>query len=492
MTDAPPHAPQPAAPESADPSGTDPQPVAPQSAAPAARPAPVELTGADRELLLHLIGLPTAGPLEVGPDGPRPELWQAQRDYARAAAELGYAVVHHAAPEPAVLEREGVPVTVREAAAAQPDFLECQPSMVLRLGPELPAERTVMFNVHLDTVAGFEPPRFAAGRFHGRGAIDAKGPAVALLAGLRAAQAELPDLGTEIGVRIQLVAGEEGGAMGVFGTRPLVEAGHTGRLNVFCEPTRNRVVPRSTAAATARITVAGQDSIDDRPGGGHNATVLLGHLASHLAERLSERVEGGRVCIAGLHTGTLHNKVYGSGHLLLNLAYTSTEAGLALQRALTDEVAAGLAAFTERYADLPDFALTAREAARVTTLDWLKRGLPALHSTDPWAERLLTEGAGLGYAPADADVCTCDAIWMHGVPGAYTVVYGPGDLDANGAHAEGEHADLADLESFATGVRDLLRAFTAEHRAGHAPPGEPAATAPDRNSRTALARNGWS
>ncbi|MBB5936979.1 M20/M25/M40 family metallo-hydrolase [Streptomyces zagrosensis] len=481
----------------------DPGTERPAGAAPAspdsAAGAGVELLAAERELLLQLIGLPTAGPLEVGPDGPRPKLWEAQRAYAEAAAGLGFTVVHHASAEPAVLDREGVPVTVREAAAAMPDFLECQPSMVLRLGPELPSEQTVMFNVHLDTVAGFEPPRYAQGRFHGRGAIDAKGPAVALLAGLRAALATAPELGTSTGVLIQLVAGEEGGAMGVFGTRPLVEAGYTGRLNIFCEPTQTLLVPRSTASATARITVAGQDSIDDRPGGGHNATVLLGYLAQHLAERLSERVDGGRVCVAGLHTGTLHNKVYGSGHLLLNLAYQTTEAGLALQAALADELAAGLAAFRTRFADLPDFALTAREAAAVTTLDWLKRGLPALSSSDPWAEQLLTEDAGLRYAPADAGVCTCDAIWMHGVPGAYTAVYGPGDLDANGAHAEGEHADLADLESFATGVRSLLTQFAragAHARTAHAAaPGteQPGTHPPSGNtSPTALARNGWS
>ncbi|MFE6780233.1 M20/M25/M40 family metallo-hydrolase [Streptomyces sp. NPDC057702] len=457
-----------------------------------ARAAGVTLSVAERELLLHLIGLPTAGPLEVGTDGERPRLWEAQRAYAEAAADLGFTVVHHAAPQATILERADVPVTVRAAAAEMPDFLECQPSMVLRLGPELPAERTVMFNVHLDTVAGLEPPRYADGRFHGRGAIDAKGPAVALLAGLRAARRALPALGTDVGVLIQLVAGEEGGAMGVFGTRPLVEAGHTGRLNIFCEPTRSLLVPRSTAAATARISVEGQDSIDDRPGGGHNATVLLGHLAQHLARRLPERAAGGRVCVAGLHTGTLHNKVYGTGHLLLNLAYPTTEAGQALGRALTEELESGLADFAERFAPLPDFALTAREAARVTSLSWQKRGLPALASADPWAERLLTEGAGLRYAPADADAFTCDAIWMHDAPGAYTVVYGPGDLDANGAHAEGEHADLVDLESFATGVRALLTAFTRASQAGELP--DPAATgapapraAPERPTGTAPA-----
>ncbi|MER5781923.1 M20/M25/M40 family metallo-hydrolase [Streptomyces mobaraensis] len=421
-----------------------------------------ELLPAERELLLTLLELPTAGPLETGTDGPRPLLWEAQGAYAEAAARLGFTVVHRAAPDPSVLDREGVPVTVREAAERTPGFLDCQPSTVLRLGPELPRERTVMFNVHLDTVAGGEPPRYRDGRFHGRGAIDAKGPAVALLAGLRSAVDAVPGLGRDTGVLVQLVSGEEGGAMGVFGTRPLVESGWTGRLNLFCEPTRGRMVPRSTAAATALIEAAGEDAIDDHPEAGHNATVLLGFLAQHLAGRLPGSVPGGvsgtRVCVAGLHTGDLHNKVYGAGRLLLNLAYPTTEAGHALTRALEDELDAGLAEFAHRFADHPALARTAAEARDVTALHWLKRGLPALDAHDPWAERLLTD-AGIPYAAPDEPACTCDAIWMHGVPGAYTAVYGPGDLEANHAHAAGEFADLHDLEAFATGVASLLERF---------------------------------
>lgn len=416
----------------------------------------------ERELLLRLIDLPTAGPMETGDDGPPPRLWEAQREYADAAAELGFTVVHHAAPEAGSLERDGVPTAVREQAARVPGFLACQPSMVLRLGPPLPRERTVMFNVHLDTVAGWEPAAYRDGRFHGRGAVDAKGPAVALLAGVRAAVDQVPGLGETTGVLIQLVAGEEGGAMGVFGTRPLVEAGYTGRLNIFCEPTGAQLVPRSTATATARIGVDGEDSIDDHPGEGHNASVLLGFLAQHLARRLPGTVEDGRVCLAGLHTGQLHNKVYGTGQLLVNLAYASTAAGRTLQETLEREVEAGLEEFAERFGELPDFARTAADRAKVTTVRWLKSGLPALDQRDPWAERLLGEAAGIPYASPSTPACTCDAIWMHGVDGAYTAVLGPGDLGANNAHAEGEYADSADLEVFATSVTALLKHFARE------------------------------
>jgi acetylornithine deacetylase/succinyl-diaminopimelate desuccinylase-like protein len=415
---------------------------------------------AECDLLLHLLELRTEGLLEVGLDGPRPQLAEAQRAYAEAAADLGFAVLHHGSPDPSVLGRADVPRTVREAMADTPDFLESQPSMVLRLGPELPRERTIMFNAHLDTVSGWEPPRYVDGRFHGRGAIDDKGPAVALLAALRVAVDRLPELGRTTGVLIQLVAGEEGGAMGTFGTRPLIEQGFYGRLNLFCEPTGSRMLPRSTAAMTARVTVDGLDSIDDRPGGGHNASVLLGYLSQHLAERLSGRYDGTRVCVAGLRTGPLHNRVYGTGELLLNLAYENAEVGQRLEEATAAELDSGLAAFTKRFSSVTDFELTAAEAAGVTRLEWLKRGLPALvQRPDSWAESLLGEAVGLPFVPEEEPSFTCDAIWLDGLPDAYTAVYGPGDLDRNNAHAQNEFADASELEAFAASVVTLLTHF---------------------------------
>ncbi|MFD7711406.1 M20/M25/M40 family metallo-hydrolase [Streptomyces sp. NPDC059786] len=332
---------------------------------------------------------------------------------------------------------------------------------MLRLGPDLPRVPTVMFNVHLDTVAGAEPVGFDGTRFTGRGAIDAKGPAVALLAGVRAARAACRDLGRRVAVLVQAVGGEEGGAMGVYGTRPLIEAGFTGRLNVFCEPTGLRWLPRATASMTARITVRGEDAVDDRPEHGHNASVVLGFLAQHLAAALDGRTADGRVCVAGLHTGHLHNRVYGQGSLLLNLSYATAWQGAALERAVTEALADGLRAFTQRFADSAHFARTAADAAAVTRLEWDKRGLPCLAAgSDPWAESLL-HAAGAPRWPDDEPAFTCDAIWADGLPDASTVVLGPGRLDDNRAHAAGEFADLADLEAFADVVARLLTVFAA-------------------------------
>jgi acetylornithine deacetylase/succinyl-diaminopimelate desuccinylase-like protein len=416
------------------------------------------LTATDHRLLLELLRLPTAGPLETGGDAPV-RLWEAQRAYADAAADLGFTIVHHAAADPGALDADGVPRSVRQAAERMPDFLSCQPSLVLRLGPALPQAATVMLNVHLDTVAGLEPVSFDGSRFHGRGAIDAKGPAVALLSGVRAAIAAEPSLGVETGVVIQAVSGEEGGAMGVYGTRQLVARGHVGRLNLFCEPTGRRLLTRSTAAATARIEVRGRDAVDDRPEAGHNATVLLGFLAQHLAATLPARAVDGRVCVAGLQTGPLHNRVYGTGRLLLNLSYGSAQTGRLLETALSEAVADGLAGFAERFQSSRDFALTAAEAGGIVRVEWVKRGLPALASVDPWAQQLLEDTAGLPRWPAGEPAFTCDAIWMHDVPGAFAAVFGPGDLSANNAHAAGEYADLAELEQFATDIARAIVCF---------------------------------
>ncbi|MEU2925976.1 M20/M25/M40 family metallo-hydrolase [Streptomyces sp. NPDC007251] len=418
-------------------------------------------TDRDRNLLLDLLRLPSVNPLEAGPDDPPSQLPGILERYAAAAAEAGFRTLRLAAPPAACVERPGVPATVR-AAARDRRFLAGQPSLLLRLGPERPRADTVMFNVHLDTVAGHVPPAFDGVTFTGRGAVDAKGPAVALLAGLRAA-ATHPAVGRNVTVLLQAVAGEEGGALGSYGTRPLLEAGHYGRLNVFCEPTGLRALPRATASMTARITVTGEDAVDDHPDAGHNATVLLGFLAQHLAARLDGAVPGARVCLAGLHTGSTHNRVHGTGTLLVNLSYRTTEAGRRLGDAVARHVTGGLARFAELFASTREFARTARDAADITRLDWDKHGLPALDNRDPWAEALL---ARAGARPAADDPgFTCDAIWAAGLDDdAFTAVLGPGDLAANRAHAPGEFVALADLEEFAGVVHRLVTLFAEDRR----------------------------
>ncbi|MBD0710639.1 MULTISPECIES: M20/M25/M40 family metallo-hydrolase [unclassified Streptomyces] len=475
-----PPAPHPLPPTS-QPASPTPTPAAHRAPAPIPAPVPVDVG-----LLLHLLHTPTAGPLETGPGAPH-LLTAALRSYATAAARIGFETVSLRAPDPAEVLRDDTPRPVRRAVAADPAFLASQPSLLLRLGPELPRERTVMFNVHLDTVAGGAPPTCDGTRVYGRGAVDAKGPAVALLAGIASAAAFCPAIGRDVTVLVQAVAGEEGGALGTFGTRPLVTAGHVGRLNVFCEPTGLRHLPRATAAATARITVEGEDAVDDRPGAGHNATVLLGFLAQHLAATLGAAPAEGpapTVCVAGLHTGTLHNKVHGTGALLLNLPYATAEAGAAAEEALTRALDESVREFTARFSGLPLFARTAADAARITRLTWEKRGLPVLGPGPAWGEALLAR-AGIERRPDTEPGFTCDAIWLADTPDTYTTVLGPGSLDTNHAHAPGEYVDLADLETFASRTAALLTVFAEE--TGSAPTDRPSPTT-ENTRRTEAAR----
>ncbi|MGC7099984.1 M20/M25/M40 family metallo-hydrolase [Amycolatopsis lurida] len=397
------------------------------------------LLASDHDLLLRLLRTPTISPLEADGSEPATQLWQAQAAYAEAARAIGFRTARHDCARPADVLRDDVPAAVR-AAAGTPGFLAAQPSLVLRLGRSLPFGATVMFNVHLDTVGGLEPVAFDGSRFTGRGAIDAKGPAVALLAGVRQALQQSPAVGREIGVVVQVVAGEEGGALGAIGTRRLVDAGFHGRLNIFCQPTGLRYLTRATAAMTARVRVTGRE---DRAEAGHDAAVLLGFLAQHFAATLGERLR-----VASLLADDRRSR--GTGELLVTLPYKSAAEGEELAAGFERVYRAGLVEFTTKFGG---------PAAESTELAWPKRGLPCLDGGDRWAEALLTLHAGLTPFAPDEPAFPNDAIWMDGVPGAFTAVLGPGSHSANHAHAVGEHADLTDLEPFAAAVTRILLAF---------------------------------
>lgn len=409
-------------------------------------------------LLLELLSTPTVTPMEAGEPS---RLRQAQLLYARAAAGSGFVTEHHQPAPASALAAPCVPDAVRELAERLgPEFLAGQPNLVLRLGPPREPARTVMINVHLDTVGGALPVGFRGGVFSGRGAVDMKGPAVAVLAGVELAVARRPQLAAELTVLLQCVGGEEGGAMGSYGTRVLVEAGYFGRLNVFAEPTGCRALDRATASMTARVEVAGETVTDDRPEAGHNATLLLGHIAAELGARLDApvRAEGARLCIGGLVTGTTHDRVYGTGHLLINVAYPTLASGDRLARALEDALGRALGRFERRFAAVGVGARAADDAQDICRLRWLKRSLPALANRDPEMEACL-ERAGIARVPDDSadEPFTCDAIWA-GLPGAYTIVFGPGSLSADGAHGPDEHVALAELDRYADALASLLLA----------------------------------
>jgi acetylornithine deacetylase len=420
---------------------------------------------ADVALLTDLLGIDTQTPMETGLAGDLPS---AQRRLAAAAARLGFQERYWQPPAAEVLDRPGTPLPVRWRAdeMGRRAFLDAQPNAVLQLGPDRPTTHTLAFNCHLDTVAGLPTVRRDGDVVTGRGSVDAKGQAVAILAGVRAALDAEPGLPDRVRLILQAVGGEEGGAMGCYGTRVVAAAGYTGRLNVVAEPTLLGALDRTTASMTARVEINGEDAADDVAETGHNATVALAVIADQFTRQLSPAVAaaGATMCIAGMHTGHAHNRVYGTGRLLVNISYADPAVGRLVERLTEQCFADAVQRLHEDYRHLSVAARIARDAHRVCRLRWLKTGLPVLNNRDPAMETLLAE-AGIARWDAAGAVrpFTCDAMWLQ-APGRYTVVLGAGDLAANGAHAETEHVALSDLAGYAEAVCRLVLAFAAHAR----------------------------
>jgi acetylornithine deacetylase/succinyl-diaminopimelate desuccinylase-like protein len=420
---------------------------------------------AELEWLLELMAVPTVSPFEGG----QAELiLDAQQVFLAGARQRGFTQVRLDSPPTAFVDRPDVPAPVREAVLADPaGFLAAQPSAVVRMGGPAGAESRLVVNFHVDTVGPHIDPRSDGEILRGRGAVDDKGPGIAAAAGIAAAFAAEPWLADWIEVQLACVPGEEGGAMGSYGTRWLVDSGVVGRLMLFAEPTGWRVLDACTAAMTPRLRVTGSDSTDDHPGAGHNATVALGFLAEFLARRLGPYAHrlGAKLCVAGLHTGYSHNRVYGSGELRLNIAYQDGRQAALLERELTDLLRQAKDEFATAHAGNPFTSRLVADWDQVVQFDWLKRGLPVLANRDQAMEALL---AAAGFPRhdglADGSAFTCDAIWAGG-PGRYVAVCGPGGLDTHGAHTPDEYLELGRLTGYARQIRDLVARFGTHVRA---------------------------
>lgn len=391
------------------------------------------------------------------------EIFAAQCCFAAAAALLGFETILHEPPLPTVLEDPCTPQQIFERVEEMGDaFLHSQPNLLLRLGPPRDISQTLMFNFHMDTVADTISVNSMQGKIRGRGAADAKGPGVALLAGIQGSLERDPALSEKITILIQCVSGEEGGAMGVYGTRALVNEGFIGKLNIFAEASDGCFFDHSTASMTARIRVKGAGSTDDEPQMGDNATLLLGFLSSYLGEHLANDIhaKGGKLCIAGINTGKMHNCIYGSGDLLLNFAYASSELGRYIGASTEKVFAAGCAAFRSTFHTNVIAQKTVADLPTICTLTWLKQGLPVLANRNSDLESFL-EHCGLQRNPDDCAerAFTCDAIWVQH-PDTYTIVYGPGALGNNGAHTRYEFIAVTDLENYAQSIVAIVSGFS--------------------------------
>ncbi|WP_158296365.1 M20/M25/M40 family metallo-hydrolase [Pseudomonas viciae] len=403
--------------------------------------------------LEQLLCIDTVTPMETG----QPScIAQANMLFAQWAQAVGMREVFNG---PGALPDEArVPVSVQRRMNEAPQFLAWQPHSVLEIGNG-PRERTVMFNFHMDTVSPHLPVQVVDGCVQGRGAVDNKGPGLAVLAALEALQMQEPQVLDDIRVLIQVVAGEEGGAMGVYGTRYLCEQGYLGCLNIFVEPTGPGYFDASTTSMTYEVRMDGRDSTDDFPQQGDNASLVLGFIAQAMAAQLAEPLHALQVkmTLAGLHTGIHHNRVYGSGHCLFNFAYRSTAQARDAEVLIEQAFDQALQQCGSRFAQSPPFLMTVERLRTTCSARWLKRGLPVLNNRHVALQRLLGE-AGIVPNPDAEQAFTCDAMWAQG-NGAYSVVWGPGSLADNGAHTSREYVSINDLDTFAVAVKGLLRRF---------------------------------
>jgi acetylornithine deacetylase/succinyl-diaminopimelate desuccinylase-like protein len=322
-----------------------------------------------------------------------------------------------------------------------------RPNVIGVFEPARPAVATVAFAPHLDTVgvAGMTVPPFAltrrAGRLHGRGACDTKGPTAALLWALR--QWTRSPAGRAAAVRwiVVATAGEEEGSAGA---QALVRAGFCADFAVALEPTQLRVVHAAKGILRLWIETRGRAHNGAQPQRGDNADYRMLPLALALRDTLAPELAARRHPVLG---GASLNLGVMQGGRDLNIVPDHCRVGLDIR--LHPGVSAG--AVLARVREL------GREHAPRATVRVHRTGASFVtERTQPWARAL--RQAGRGWAKADW-FCDANIFAGHGIP---AVAFGPGDIAQ--AHTKDEYIRERDLADGAAAFRQFLNASQAPVR----------------------------
>jgi acetylornithine deacetylase len=405
--------------------------------------------------LHELLQLDTTTPMETLKSS---QIKTANEYFASLASAVGFETLLISEPEISLEKESELPHRIREVMEEMSEeFFHSQSNLLLRLGEEKPKAETLMLNFHMDTVAPHLPVSCNDGIIRGRGVIDAKGLGLCMLCGVDKALRKYPDLAQHMCILMQSVCGEEGGSMGFYGSKALSH--YSGVLNIIAEPTNNKALDQSTTSMTAKIQVDANSSTDDTPQNAVNATVILGAIAYELAKSLDNIVAkiGAKLCIAGIHTGHLHNRVYGQGTLMINMAYRSSSIAAQLKPLLEKAFEDAKQVILQSFENSHFYAETAAKVASTSHLIWTKQSLPVLNNRNDHMEKILNL-AGVEREQDASKAFTCDAMWFQ-QPNAYTVIFGPGDLGDNGAHTEDEHIELAELDAYSERIFSIVEAF---------------------------------
>ncbi len=413
----------------------------------------------DIQVLMQLLQLNTVTPMETGQIS---QIKEAQILLLNYAKQIGFETILFAPPTLNAINADITPLPVLEKIKEMGnEFYTCQPNLVLQFGKINNPKKTLLFNVHMDTVSGDVAVTEKDNKITGRGIIDAKGLVIPVIAGIRQALQQDPLLGEKITLIIQSVVGEEGGAMGVYGTRYLAEMGYVGHLNIVCEPTQFKIFDQTTSSMTMRITINGTGSTDDSPCDGHNATIILASLADYLTKNLSQIIinAGGKMCIAGINTGNMHNRVYGTGQLLINFAYHTLTLAEQIEQWFEKQFNEWQHTFEKNYMRYDITKQTALDLKKICNKTWLKRNLPVLNNRHLALEQMFNS-VGIIRLDENSQLkpFTCDAMWLQRAD-SYTVIFGPGDLSLNNAHAENEYITVTDYNRYAEQIVQIIQAF---------------------------------
>lgn len=367
-----------------------------------------------RHILAELVSIPSVHP-EADPGG------TVQGEAAAAAWVAEY------------LKALGADVSIRDLAPGRP-------SVIGVFEPALPARATVAFAPHLDTVGvrGMTVPPFEltsrAGRLHGRGSCDTKGPMAALL-GAFAAWTQSPERKqNDVRWIFAATAGEEQGSLGA---RALVEEGFKADFAVALEPTDLKVVHGAKGILRVWIEVPGRAAHGAKPERGVNAVYRALPLIEALKNDLGPKLGSTRHPVLGgcsLNLGI----VQGGGEL--NLVPALCRIGLDIRvhpNLPGSDVLPLLHAAIKRHAPKAKLSLHREGPSFVT------------ERTEPWARRL--RAAGRGWAAAD---WFCDANIFAGA-GIPSVAFGPGSIAQ--AHTKDEFIVERELEAGVAAFGKFLR-----------------------------------
>lgn len=338
------------------------------------------------------------------------------------------------------LRRLGADVERQELAPGRP-------SVVATFEPVGRAAGEVAFVPHLDTVgvAGMTVPPFRltrrAGRLHGRGACDTKGPTAALLAALHGWVRRPARARGRIRWVVAATAGEEQGSLGA---EALARAGFRADFAVALEPTKLRVVHAAKGVVRLWIEARGEAAHGSTPDRGINAVERLLPMAAAVSREIAPALRRSAHPLLGCATvnlGILH------GGTELNIVPDACRLGLDIRTHPLWPVPAVLR-LIER---------VRRRRAPATRSVVHRCGEPFVTArTNAWAGSLAR--AGRGWAVANW-FCDANMLAAHGIP---AVAFGPGDIAQ--AHTPDEYIRAEELAAGVRAFAAFLRTAAARNK----------------------------